>query len=53
MKDNEMKHIKALLKIYIRTNQPVNWKYIERKSMEYKIDNDLVKILYAEVNCGL
>ena len=55
MKDKEygMKHIKALFKIYIRTNQPVNWKYIERKAGEYKIDMDVVKILFAEFNCGL
>ena len=55
MKDKEygVKHIKTLFKIYIRTNQPVNWKYIELKSREYKIDMDVTMILLAEVECGL
>lgn len=65
MKDNEMKNkeykmrcierIKEMFKIGLRTDSysPVVWEYIERKSGEYKIDKDLVKILLAELECGL
>ena len=60
MNDKEYKmrcieRIKEMFKIGLRTNSysPVVWEYVERKSMEYNIDKDIVKILYAEVNCGL
>ena len=55
MKNKEygMKHIKALFKVYIHTNQPVYWEYIERKARNFNIDMDVAKILYAEVKCGL
>ncbi len=55
MKDKEygMKHIKALFKIYIRTNQPVNWEYIEKVARKCNIDMDVTKVLFAEFECGL
>ena len=60
MKDKEykmrfIKRIKEMFRIGIRTNSysPVTWEYIERKSREYNIDKDLVKILDAELKCGL
>ena len=60
MNDNEYKmrfieRIKEMFKIGIRTNSysAVTWKYIERKSVEYNICKDLVKILEAELKRGL
>lgn len=60
MNDKEYKmrcieRIKEMFKIGLHTDSysPEVWEYIERKAEEYNIYKDLVKILYAEVNCGL
>ena len=60
MNDKEYKmrcieRIKEMFKIGLRTDSypPAVWEYIERKSIEYNICEDLVKILYAEINRGL
>ena len=65
MKDKEMndeeykmrciERIKEMFKIGLHTDSypPEVWEYIERKSMEYNIDKDLVEILREELKCGL
>ena len=57
MNDNEYKmrcieRIKEMFKIGLHTDSypPAVWEYIERKSSEYNIAKDLVKILCEELN---
>lgn len=54
MNIDEEKWIKAIIKIYIRTNSMPPPKYwLDKIEKKYGVTKDLFDVLCAEVNCGL